>query len=371
MLGRARVGRDWQSAIPPLRRACFNPRARVGRDTWNRPCRRVYQSFNPRARVGRDSASAFSSLRQSVSIHAPAWGATLPPMPIMLASVFQSTRPRGARRTVGHPTQRDIQGFNPRARVGRDGIVSKLKAEPFVVSIHAPAWGATINQLPQFLLCNSFNPRARVGRDFPVWLSSLAGQRFQSTRPRGARRDAETARDGVQPVSIHAPAWGATSSSFFSSLRVVVSIHAPAWGATYVCGVLVHLNRFQSTRPRGARPSRHRSQSASRQFQSTRPRGARPERPSRKCCGYMFQSTRPRGARRVASSMIIAVRCGFNPRARVGRDEWNDKTLVEEIEFQSTRPRGARRSDPCPDEQRRQFQSTRPRGARQRELWKI
>ena len=56
-------------------------------------------------------------------------------------------------------------GFNPRARVGRDGTSNTLSA-----------------------LCASFNPRARVGRD--------------------------AVREKVQrlfEVSIHAPAWGATS----------------------------------------------------------------------------------------------------------------------------------------------------------------
>ena len=78
-------------------------------------------------------------------------------------------------------------------------------------------------------------------------------------------------------VSIHAPAWGATSPAhpvqrqtrMFQSTRsrgarrsdgwanVVlthsVSIHAPAWGATSDSGLAISEIRFQSTRPRGAR----------------------------------------------------------------------------------------------------------------------
>ena len=54
------------------------------------------------------------------------------------------------------------------------------------VSIHAPAWGATAHfKNETALLC--FNPRARVGRDF----KRLDGTVFFD-------------------VSIHAPAWGAT-----------------------------------------------------------------------------------------------------------------------------------------------------------------
>jgi len=33
-------------------------------------------------------------------------------------------------------------------------------------------------------------------------------------------------------VSIHAPAWGATSSDPAEAFKLGVSIHAPAWGAT-------------------------------------------------------------------------------------------------------------------------------------------
>ncbi len=59
-------------------------------------------------------------------------------------------------------------------------------------------------------------------------------------------------------------------------------------------------------------------------FQSTRPRGARP------CCGgssgslYVFQSTRPRGARRSSQRSQTSTIC-FNPRAREGRDAWRFK----------------------------------------------
>jgi len=36
----------------------------------------------------------------------------------------------------------NINRFNPRARVGRD-IANMAELESFIVSIHAPAWGAT------------------------------------------------------------------------------------------------------------------------------------------------------------------------------------------------------------------------------------
>jgi len=56
----------------------------------------------------------------SVSIHAPAWGAT---------------KGRGTRKGKD-------ERFNPRARMGRD-VKTELLSGSFIVSIHAPAWGAT------------------------------------------------------------------------------------------------------------------------------------------------------------------------------------------------------------------------------------
>ena len=98
-----------------------------------------------------------------VSIHAPAWGATRAENLPKIRDWFQFTRPRGARRIptsvssmvgcfnsrarVGRDQAMPRQAsraecFNSRARVGRDIIVVDGIIFP-VVSIHAPAWGAT------------------------------------------------------------------------------------------------------------------------------------------------------------------------------------------------------------------------------------
>jgi len=168
----------------------------------------AYQSFNPRARTGRDSVLLPIRGIISVSIHAPARGATLQTkfaLPGLLsfqstrphgarprdkqgrfaAQVFQSTRPHGARRrntpvgrrhTCFNPrarTGRDIifgvwwsasASFNPRARTGRD-IGGGGEFEASDVSIHAPARGATLDFQGDGYVFVGFNPRARTGRD--------------------------------------------------------------------------------------------------------------------------------------------------------------------------------------------------------------
>jgi len=136
-------------------------------------------------------------------------GARLTSESIKLApDKFQSTRPRGARPPrldVIHP---NIPFQSTRPRGARRGN-TKAEHDVRVVSIHAPAWGATTVSVPPSIALNSFNPRARVGRD---------------PSPRGCL--------GHHRVSIHAPAWGATQARrAFRGVRQV-SIHAPAWGAT-------------------------------------------------------------------------------------------------------------------------------------------
>ena len=82
-------------------------------------------------------------------------------------------------------------------------------------------------------------------------------------------------------------------------LPLPVSIHAPARGATFfLLSALLWRRKFQSTRPRGAR---------------------RRKTPS-VLTGSGFQSTRPRGARRGQPVDDVIMAC-FNPRARVGRDQ--------------------------------------------------
>ena len=193
------------------KRLRFNPRARVGRDSvtfavsvGNFP----FQSTRPRgARLptagsrgdqdsdvsihapawGATNYGMVTDLFEYVSIHAPAWGATRFCLDFRLLKWFQSTRPRGARRNGDYPAW-----WNSR------------------VSIHAPAWGATLSIKLSTSSALCFNPRARVGRD---WMASRARARvheFQSTRPRGARRDLRVVGVVSSNVSIHAPAWGAT-----------------------------------------------------------------------------------------------------------------------------------------------------------------
>ena len=105
------------------------------------------------------------------------------------------------------------------------------------------------------LPCGSgFNPRARTGRDVRLAVTHIGADRFQSTRPHGARRRARNRSKLLALVSIHAPARGATAKC----LAVVrheraVSIHAPARGATVSGERFCALSRCFNPRARTGR----------------------------------------------------------------------------------------------------------------------
>ena len=140
----------WGATTSTATTACgrdgFNPRTRVGCDcdmVSSVAFFRLFQSTHPRG--VRRSHWRWIRTARSVSIHAPAWGAT-------------DARPALPGRGLC---------FNPRTRVGCDNLLVSSRFSSLEVSIHAPAWGATI----------------------PAMSSPFVVSRFQSTHPRGVRRD--------------------------------------------------------------------------------------------------------------------------------------------------------------------------------------
>ena len=241
------------------------------------------------------------------------------------------------------------------------------------LSIHAPARGATSHAAFQ-------SPRSTAN--------------FQSTHPRGVRRRRRAAAADHRHLSIHAPARGAThfassSSGKFGSLSIhapargatgdrlnvrvrpdILSIHAPARGATRPEAGPIRRRASFNPRTRAGCDLRRssKSKSGTTTFQSTHPRGVRPTVPVPDPPAAAFQSTHPRGVR-------------LHVRDRVGREladlsihaPARGATLISArmsldsvFAFQSTHPRGVRRSSrSCSRAQRRYFQSTHPRGVRQ------
>ena len=238
-------------------RTRFNPRPREGGDPLATSGRSPAAGrFNPRPREGGDDRLGRRRRPRGVSIHAPAKGATAPAHRGDCGVMrFQSTPPRRGRPPRPAGRQCRARGFNPRPREGGDhGLGLKGKRR------------------------GCFNPRPREGGDIQL---DVVPVQF--------------------PVSIHAPAKGATPRS-------------GRWFPPRI--------GFQSTPPRRGRPD--------------------PFMPDDK--PKVFQSTPPRRGRRVAARRTPPASSSFNPRPREGGDARVAKTRYDYIPFQSTPPRRGRRT---------------------------
>ncbi len=146
--------------------------------------------FNPRSRMGSDPSSLYRQPQLgNVSIHAPAWGAT--------ANRF------------------------------------KYYLWLILVSIHAPAWGATVIKVIGVATDTSFNPRSRMGSDLMLPLNHRVSYRFQSTLPHGERLyGLWHFRSNKQCFNPRSRMGSDVCARCITRHLIKVSIHAPAWGAT-------------------------------------------------------------------------------------------------------------------------------------------
>ncbi len=213
--------------------------------------------------------SSVDRRRREVSIHAPAWGATRRPSSRVTASLFQSTPPRGGRRARAAASASTFQSTPPRG--GRRPGCHEAVVQSSQVSIHAPAWGATrvAGDRPTRPTFQSTPPRG--GRPSRARSSPL---RFQSTPPRGGRQQLDDGPDPVAMFQSTPPRGGRLARSRADRARQV-SIHAPAWGATTDRHPLRSGTCF-NPRPRVG-GDRRCARSAELRFQSTPPRGGRPQ----------------------------------------------------------------------------------------------
>ena len=145
-----------------------------------------YSDFNPRSREGSDCFFSLLFCVPTISIHAPAKGATWLPGRFLIR----------------------INHFNPRSREGSDQMRQQ-----------------------QHYISKDFNPRSREGSDENDWNVSVHIKISIHAPAKGATiRPAFSG--GISRISIHAPAKGATGCQWFPAIWYRISIHAPAKGAT-------------------------------------------------------------------------------------------------------------------------------------------
>ena len=186
---------------------------------------------------------------------------------------FQFTLPHGERHPGGRP-KGERPCFNSRSRMGSDMWVSRTRTpgRKFQFTLphgerHSPRATRPRRTAFQFTLphgerrdgCGGGRPRAAFQftlphGERPVVCATVVGAKlFQFTLPHGERRLPVLADLTASAVSIHAPAWGATT--FLLPAPRGVSIHAPAWGATPSYCPPHAGDAFQFTLPHGERLS--------------------------------------------------------------------------------------------------------------------
>ena len=167
----------------------------------------------------------------SISIHAPARGATFIAVKLFNCWRFQSTHPRGVRRSINGKAISNI--FISIHAPARGATLQWLGADADGhISIHAPARGATtVGELAERYRDISIHAPAR-GATARLGRLDRRGTEFQSTHPRGVRHEPLVKHQLWRMISIHAPARGATNQVYRRQRPRRISIHAPARGAT-------------------------------------------------------------------------------------------------------------------------------------------
>ena len=136
----------------------------MGCDRTDAELKNRSKCFNPRTRMGCDSVASIEHENGSVSIHAPARGATVEVNHVSATTIVSIHAPaRGATYLKRQDAQQE-ERFNPRTRTGCDKRIGGV-CRSIRVSIHAPARGAT-----------------------PTKMLSPPKSVFQSTHPHGVRQ---------------------------------------------------------------------------------------------------------------------------------------------------------------------------------------
>ena len=123
----------------------FNPRSREGSDSYKKLTGTGAKQISILAPARGATLSCVDNVQQEIiSILAPARGAT--PSEVRWNKIqpkFQSSLPRGERPFSVPPDAYSVQHFNPRSREGSDPVTLIAAVQEKVISILAPARGAT------------------------------------------------------------------------------------------------------------------------------------------------------------------------------------------------------------------------------------
>ena len=123
-----------------------------------------------------------------ISIHAPGWGATHCDHPFKFVDTNFNPRTRVGCDLLEGLLVMILYHFNPRTRVGCDCGTNLNRNADFLISIHAPGWGATQSGYhPDGQRIFQSTHPGGVRHAFPCL--AVGKTLFQSTHPGGVRRN--------------------------------------------------------------------------------------------------------------------------------------------------------------------------------------
>ena len=127
--------------------------------------------------------------------------------------LFQSTLPRGERPPLCPSSLIIYPSFNPRSRVGSDKTKPLINRgfERFQSTL--PRGERPPDCEPTWIRIKCFNPRSRVGSD-QRWTRWESAKKSFNPRSRVGSDPSLNCIDKIIKVSIHAPAWGATTPRY-------------------------------------------------------------------------------------------------------------------------------------------------------------
>ena len=132
--------------------------------------------------------------------------------------------------------------------MGSDDHLVHVQIFPGSISIHAPAWGATIVTESPPPSVKSFQSTLPRGERRLYDTMQILNIRFQSTLPRGERRSLASAAAGASEFQSTLPRGERPGTFCRAAVPNRISIHAPAWGAPHPPGQ--RQSRFPYFNPR-------------------------------------------------------------------------------------------------------------------------
>ena len=143
----------------------FNPRSREGSDRNSAICDNsdsLFQSTLPRGE--RPGLAWFLFPFRAFQSTLPRGERPRSPRSMICAMISIHAPARGATQSQHRPTAERLD-FNPRSREGSDDVLYYSGTVYNYISIHAPARGATATNIENGKYSGDFNPRSREGSD--------------------------------------------------------------------------------------------------------------------------------------------------------------------------------------------------------------